>query len=451
MRGAIVWHAGRVPLLCAVILALSSFLLPAESGQAADDDLFGEDMVDELGKDEEASGLEKEFLTSDKVQIGGRYSFALTSRWGWSAEGFGLDSVLDPQISALAVDLGGSVYLDARPDEAFRVFGKAVVSFPFTTDDQRDFSDVVRITELFSDFNLGDRLFFRAGKHTIEWGVGYFFSPADVLNLTPVDPEDPEADREGPVSVKAHLPFGANNAYLYLVANDVHKTMDLALAPKVELVVGGLEVGLGAFLRKDLSPRGVATATLTAGDFGFFGEGLLSYGSDKVFLRATDDPSSYPLGLEPYDRPDELFASASGGVQYSNMDAGLFVAAQYLYNGEGYADYALVRDNPAGVGTLLAAGKISSRDLQRPGRHYAAASTSWRDIGDSRISASVFWITNLSDLSGMVTPSLSWGFLDRGTLSLSVPISYGDPGDELSAQGAGIGVTVSASLGGGVF
>ncbi len=438
--------------LCALILAGVPLVLAADGEGDSDDDMFGGgEMVAEVGADEQATDLEKAFLTSEEVQIGGRYSFSLTSQWGWSADGFALDSVLDPQIVSQDIDLSASVYLDARPDEAFRVFGKVRASYPFTIGEGRDFSDVVQITELFSDFNLADRLFFRAGKHTINWGVGYFFSPADVLNLTPIDPADPEADREGPVSIKAHLPIGVHNLYLYLIANDVREPLDLALAPKAELVVGGLEVGLGAFLRKDLALRGIATATYNLGDFGFLAEGVVSYGSDKIFLQATDDLVSYPLGVAPYLRADELFVSATAGVQYSNMDAGLFIAAQYLYNGEGYTDAGIIRDNPAAVGALLTAGEISTGDLQRPGVHYAAVSASWRDIGESSFSASVFWISDFDDLSGMITPQLTWDFLDRGSISLSTPISYGDEGDEFSPQGTGFGVSVSARLGGGSF
>ena len=58
------------------------------------------------------------------------------------------------------------------------------VSYPF--DDQggtREFDEVFHVSELFSDFQFRDTLFFRAGKQTINWGVGYFFSPADLLYI----------------------------------------------------------------------------------------------------------------------------------------------------------------------------------------------------------------------------------------------------------------------------
>ena len=47
------------------------------------------------------------------------------------------------------------------------------------------------LSELFADFDVDNRVFVRAGKQTVNWGVGTFFSPANLINLDEIDPEDP--------------------------------------------------------------------------------------------------------------------------------------------------------------------------------------------------------------------------------------------------------------------
>ena len=103
------------------------------------------------------------------------------------------------------MDLDGSLFLDARPSRDFRAFAKVKGDVRLT---ESPLDPNLRLHELFADFVLGDRAFFRVGKQTINWGVGYFFSPADIINVGRIDPENPEAEREGPVALRLNLPCG---------------------------------------------------------------------------------------------------------------------------------------------------------------------------------------------------------------------------------------------------
>jgi hypothetical protein len=155
----------------------------------------------------------------------------------------------------LGVSLGGQLYLDARPDPNFRVFGKLGLSSAVNKQrgGRANAQDPLEISlqELFSDFNYENKVFFRAGKQNVKWGVGYFFSPADVINIGRLDPLDPGAEREGPVALKVHYPRGSTNYYLYTLLDDVDVISKVALAPKMEFVVGGTEIGLGGFYKGD--------------------------------------------------------------------------------------------------------------------------------------------------------------------------------------------------------
>ena len=180
----------RTPV-AAVISAFLLFPLSADE-EVSEDSLFsGDDMVEEVEITDGEEPPENELLVSETVKWGGGFESELDAEWTWRDGG---ETGLPPDSSSLDIALGADVFLDARPDEDFRVFGKLEASYPFAFDGGGSEADI-RVVELFSDFHLGNRLFFRVGKHAVHWGSGYFFSPADVFNLIPIDP-DLLAERE---------------------------------------------------------------------------------------------------------------------------------------------------------------------------------------------------------------------------------------------------------------
>ena len=131
--------------------------------------------------------------------------------------------------------------MDLRPDPTWRAFvkGKYAANIGYESwpegksTEAADFS----LHELFLDYTLLDKLYLRAGKQTINWGVGYFFSPADVINVGRIDPFDAEGSR--PVSWFTH-PVGVTLlvpvsriwmawGYCHCLGSMVGKELDLLL------------------------------------------------------------------------------------------------------------------------------------------------------------------------------------------------------------------------------
>ena len=77
------------------------------------------------------------------------------------------------------------------------------------------------------------------------------------------------------------------------------------------------------------------------------------------------------------------------------------------------------------------------------------------------LSLALFGYMNLSDLSGIVSLSVSWELFDKLTISGMVRATFGGPGDELTDPTARVsgetevfptlGFTLTASLGSGSF
>jgi len=356
---------------------------------------------------------EQEFLTAPRLEWGGSFETRFDSTWGWAEYPSSGGELFDPASALLDTEVRAALFFDARPRKDFRTFGKVKADYAYTAA-SGEWGWDARIHELFADFQWGDRVFFRAGKHTIQWGVGYFFSPADVLNLVSIDPADPTAEREGPVAVKAQVPFGVHNAYLYLVANDIRHPGQIGVAPKVELVLGGCELGIGGFYQTDLPVSLALTATGPLGNLDWFTEAVLQY--------------AHELTAAP------LVFSATGGAAYLDPDGGVSAFLQFLY-----------------AERVLAAADLEAAAVQYPGTYRLAASLAWTEILESDFGLSVLWLACFSDASGRVQPVVSWQPLDYVQLRLQLALSYGEAGSEYAPLGALPAVTVGLTLGQGRF
>jgi len=429
------------------------------------DDLFGGDLLVELEEEEQIRPPEEALLVQEGLDVGGNYQFSVTAGRVYMKE-------IDP-MDSLRASLGGQIYLDARPDPNFRVFGKAGLSYAVSKQvgqaGQASDPLQIRLQELFSDFNYDNKVFFRAGKQNVKWGVGYFFSPADVISVGRINPMDPEVELEGPVALKMHYPRGSTNYYVYTLFDGVEEPSQVALAPKLEFVLGGTEIGVGGFYQKDKAPRAMLTVSSSLGNLAVFGEAVLSKGSDKRFAEA--GPSLLHPPTYPVVEKDQLFFHATAGAMYNHNDPdGLFnltLAGQYYFNGEGYKEQDDIQKLREYYGLLLGMAQskdetmkemaekaledFSLSDMASTGRHYLAAMIGWSNLLNTKLSASAYLNANLSDQSGMVTTTLKLPSISKISPSVGVSFNYGDVATEFGGVGRNTTVFAAITLGSGSF
>ncbi len=438
---------------CALLFAagLAASAAAQDAAPVNEDDLFGSgDMVETITESSQGSTV-KSLLATDSVRVGGSLTGTVTTTWQWNdlwsngltpSDSYGLT----PELSAL-------VFFDGRPTESTRFYGSVKTAWPFTE------STSTQVFELFSDFSWNDSLYLRFGKQTINWGVGYFYSPANIMNLQQIDPTDPTAQLEGPVALRALVPIKGtqHNLWGYAVFDSATmKPEDTALAAKAELVFGGWELGLGGYYKKDDPIRGMVTAVGSIRDISLFGEATVSRGSSRTWVTKvlSLDP---PVATTTTD-DTSIFFKGTAGFRYSNSTDNWSLLAQYLYDGEGYAN----ADREARIdetNVLLVPGSetVYSQYLKaliyNSGRHYAALSYSKSKFLVDDLTVSLFAMGNLSDFSVYIKPSLSYAFFDGLSMSLSPFFAFGfDSGEYVVLNdGRAVGVTVVMTLGSGNF
>ena len=378
-----------------------------------------------LVTEEEAAGAAAVPAAPPPVEIGGSYRFSLTGEANWASLADLAEAPLQPDSHSATVDLGAAVFLDARPADDFRVFGKVDLSYPFTTDPDaqpaREFDDIVRVKELFSDFTIGDALFLRGGKHTIAWGVGYFFSPGRRAQ--------PDRDRSGGSGCRTRGTGVAARQPADRLPQPL-PVRDRRPDRRRRAACGRAQGGGGAGRRRGghrrlLSPRPGAARH---GDTEQQPAGVRSVSwSWRPAWARTGASWSVPLavpaiasGCAPCataticsQRPPPGCATPTHRSSRTGRPPS---RASTCGTAKATRTPGCCATTAPGSLRCWQRGDLSRGDLVFQGRHYAAASLNVALGRGADWSAGVFWLSNLSDGSGQVSPSLTFRPADRFSL-----------------------------------
>lgn len=412
-------------------------------------------------------------LEGEKLRIGGSLDSSLKLSCNWTEP-------YEPKPdSTLKTTLNANLFFDARPVENLKIYGKFSFGFPFEKNlagqaviavppslipggaQLPAFVNVpgavnISIRELYTDFSLKDIAFFRFGKHAVKWGTGYFYSPADIINISRIDPQDPEADKEGPLSLRTHIviPGTQHNLWFYLLppTDSGFKIENTAVAAKAEFVFGNWEWGIGGRYRYEQAPKLITTLSGSiARKIAVFAEGIFAWGSDYTYYKNGDYNSGY-------EKKNKAFFQATAGASYSNAKTYTSVAAQYFYNGFGYRDTKEVQSIiEAGFAeaqkenflhsSVRAAENITS--MGYIGQHYIACTLSQNKIGTEKLRARLFQQFAISELQGMSVLTFSWK--PNRLIGFDIGPAFTYPLSRESQVKSTAGFNLTVKMGGGKF
>ena len=476
------------------LLLSAGFAQEAAESSSLEDELFGSDSDTEMLVTPEQANAESQkkgvsltgdlktaslSLESHKLRIGGSLNAELGLKYVWTdpytKKSNTKEAFLNPAVAQLQPTIGANLFFDARPVQDLKLYGKFLFEFPFEKSLNGALSvpkallppngaDIpisvsgspnFKIWEMYTDFSAKDIAFFRFGKHTVKWGTGYFYSPADVINISRIDPEKPTADREGPVSLRTHIviPNTQYNIWLYLLPDTKNfKPQYTAGAAKAEFVFGDWEWGIGGWYRYEKAPRLISTLSGSiAGKVAVFAEGVFAWGSDYTYYK--DDAA-----LTSYTAKNKPFFQATLGGSYSNEKSHTSIAFQYYYNGFGYTNMKAVNRITDNATTALKNQNFIDPSLQKygditamgnRGQHYIAFTIAQNKIGTEDLTANLFQQFAINELEGMTTLSLNWRIFKFVQMSTGPIFTY--PLSPSAHTKGSIGYNLSFKLGGGKF
>ncbi len=373
-------------------------------------------------------------LLEGGTTVGGSFEFSLEGTLELSPEGeFGFRSG--------TTELQTRLFVDARPQSDFRVLASGNLGYSTAQ------GGLFSLHELFADVEL-DTVFVRAGKQTVNWGVGYFYSPANLINVERIDPENPGEELSGPAALRAQLPIGNDNLTGYVLTDDFGDELNLNAAARYETLLSGFEVTTGGVARDDGAWAVMGTATGGVAGVTVFGEAVLEGNTNKVFVL---EDAAAPLGLSTTQSENLFFSGTFGGRYTFETDDDLFsltATAQYFFNGQGYADPGVITDNPSAVAGLIESGELSQNDLAERGQHYLGVNAAATEFYDSDFTPSVLWLANIGDSSGLVNVGVNYALNDFFTPRLEYSFRYGAAGSEYNPAGQQHSLVVALDVSG---
>jgi hypothetical protein len=355
----------------------------------ADDNLFDDGNLFENEGSSSASNINlvDDLLTSG-AEISGSYSFSFKTGLLYDFE-----TQSEPDYFSTST-ISTEIELSARPTTDTRFYTKVSLDFPFenieddVTTAVNEESTFFNIDELFYDFIVDD-YYVRVGKQTLNMGVGYFYSPANLLNVTTINPLSPEDDQEGPLAIKVNKPIGNDNIYAYVTfpnSSDYDPT-DVGYAARIEKVIGNGEYSLSGFYTYD-SANSPTKLALTA--------------STSLF----PDIDIVAEAVESYDGSDFAFSGTAGIQVLKDLedltDTSVSFIAQYYYNQDG-----LVVNGPISYDATHQLGAVLSLSLPN-------------DLGLSLTTVNV-----LSESSGVLMGNVWYDMNDNLSIDLGATYSYG--------------------------
>ena len=399
----------------------------------SDDDMFTDDGIDVVQDTSAKSNLSKGVLFDNgSIKIGGNFTTGIsttTTVYADDDKSFGdhlKDTTLTPNLSAYLT-------FDARPTETLRMYTKFGLAYPFalkanssatttgttstnpwtneettlySTKVTTSVSDWFTLKELFTDFSIKDRAFFRFGFHTVTWGTGYFYSPvSDMINTSSINPENTSEQVNGSLNLRTQITFPNNQNCLWLyVIPSTNFTSDYsaisyiretAFAGKYDLVLGTWELGLGGYWKYQNSPRAMLTASGSLKNYTIFGEFVYRYGTDSEWGSAPD---------EWKDKTSVFQATAGLSRYWKNQN--ILVALQYYYNSyEVDGKYYLSKMMTGGMGT---SDYSAMSNYVTQGHNVAGMINFGRLFGTKDFTATVFAMANFQkrDESDMMYKAL---------------------------------------------
>jgi hypothetical protein len=272
------------------------------------------------------------------------------------------------------------------------------------------------LSELFIDFDVRKKVFFRAGNQLIAWGPSVFWTPVDFINLNRLDPLARLDLRTGKPGLRVHVPLKKSNLFTFFdfsesvdrngSSRDLYESLRVGL--RYDRILLGYEIGLGTYF-------GQGVRTVVGFDFSgvllrsdFYGEAAVSKGSNTPRAELVTPPD-YTLAAT-----GDFVYAVSLGLQKSLGEFKYWKAGgELFYNSDGYGEdppieFLLAQGlyNPLYTGKLCGSLSLSKSNF----------------FNNTNITGSLTYIMNVSDLS--FTAYGTFGFVFPRLVPFNVRLTY---------------------------
>ncbi|MBI4352082.1 MAG: hypothetical protein HY550_11640 [Elusimicrobia bacterium] len=345
----------------------------------------------------------------------------------------------------------GSLLLDARLKNGVKAFANLETSYY-----PKVRQTTATLREIFLDFNIGDRVYFRTGKQVLQWGRCYLWNPTDLVNVEKIPFVPKIGSREGAYGLKFHVPFGTRyNIYGFLDTGSAATDRDLGGALKFELLTGRTEMAFSGWAKRNRRPVFGYDLSSRLGDVDIAGEVSVARRDNDRFVRNNNGT------LETFRKDQEWVSKAavdfSKGFRLGNFKDRLTVTTEFFYNQGGYVKSPFRDKNlylfsgplssalPAGTKGLFLLGN----GLYTPNylaRYYGAVFLSVSRFVITDLTLNTNYIHNFNDATGALSAGVNYKNLNDFTAGCLVLAPLGPANGEYTFSGAKLLLQLTAGV-----
>jgi len=362
------------------------------------EDLSEGDQKTSAGRMDESSDSDQtapvSLIKKEGMTFTASYSFSAGYSPGWSESPWFWNSESPDFTQLVAAKMKSSLSLNFQISPSFRVFQSLSFSFPGYDSDLFSGFDL-SMGDFFCDYTLQDSVYFRIGKHNVNWGISRNYPYTNLPVRIPLGSSGGDA-----YAVKTDIPLGVGGFQLLVLARtgffeDIQspRAEEAAYGLKYNLALPLADTDIGLFYHKDMRLRAMFSVKTTLWEkWEAYGEGLVSLDQDSL-----DDP---------------VFA---GGIGFFNdfLDGKLTVNGEYFFNGERYTNYLQTEDGifEEDVVPFIYGHNVALNLIGRPFK------------GSFRLFAR--WLHNFSEGSGQIVPGFSLRPFENMSLNVAFPLALG--------------------------
>jgi len=263
-------------------------------------------------------------LKQKGITFNASYDFLIGVAPGWSEQPWAETHDLDDYGFHLDryIKLNGSLTADAQIDDSLRI----LTSFSFEIP-----NFYIKLGDLFFDYNINYKVFFRGGKYSHSWGLASNFSFTNLLARVPNDTVTGDS-----FIFKADIPTGIGGLQILtltrynLLSNNIEplKFEDFGFGGKYNLAFRWADFDIGVYYQENMPLRAFLSIKTTLWKTEFYSEGLIAIN--------VNDPSDIS-GAGSFGFTKELFSNKfvmNGEIFYNGEKN------SYQYNKETYISEA---------------------------------------------------------------------------------------------------------------
>lgn len=345
----------------------------------------------------------------------------------------------------------GNLFLDARLKNGVKGFANLETTYIAKTR-----VTTATLREVFLDFNIGDRVYFRTGKQVLQWGTCSLWNPTDLVNVEKPTFVQKVGSREGAYGLKFHIPYGTDhNIYGFLDTGNAATDSDLGGALKYEFLTGRTEMSFSGWAKRNRHPVFGSDLSSRIGDVDVAAEVSVARRDNTLFI--LDNGGTLGVGHKEQQWPMKAAVDFRKGFRLGNFNDRLTVGTEFFYNQNGYVKSPF-RDNkiyafsgplapalPAGSKSMFLLGN-GLYDPNYLSRYYGALFTTVSRFIITDMTLSVNYIHNFNDNSGALTAAVNYLNLNDFRAGCLLLTPLGPSNGEYTFSGAKLLVQLTAGI-----